>query len=128
MNSKIAGIVLLVNLLVPGILFAEEAVDGETIKKVLAGNTVEGKLVKWGTTFKMYFTENGYFKRVDSLNNKESGEWEINSQSKLCILLNKKRCRIVKKRDDGGYNVYSNAGELKMTFDKVLPGDPHNLK
>ena len=105
---------------------AETQVSGEELKTLLSGNTVEGRYIKWETTHKMYFSENGKLSRIDSNNNKEKGEWEINKSGELCISVRKTRCNKVMKRDDGGYDVFRR-GDLKFTFDKILTGNPHNL-
>jgi len=110
----------------PGsIAMAETKVSGDEIKTLLAGNTAEGKYIKWETTHKMYFEEKGKLRRIDSLNNKEKGEWYINKLGQLCIIVRKDRCNDVMKRDDGGYNVY-HRGTFKYTFDKIVPGNPYN--
>lgn len=105
---------------------AESRLSGEQIKALLSGNTVEGKYIKWKTTHKMYFEATGKLRRIDSLNNKEKGRWEINNSDELCVSVRKTRCNQVMKRDDGGYNVYRH-GTLKFTFDKIVPGNPYNL-
>ena len=107
------------------VAIAETKVSGEEITTLLSGNTVEGKFIMWNTTYKAYFEATGKLRRIDSLNNKESGEWFIESD-KLCIKTRKKRCGNIMKRDDGGYNAYR-AGNFKYTFDKIVPGNPHIL-
>ena len=105
---------------------AETQTSGEDLKTLLSGNTVEGRYIKWETTHKMYFEATGKIRRIDSLNNKQSGEWYVNSLNELCVEVRKHRCNQVMKRDDGGYNVYRK-GALKFTFDKIVPGNPYNL-
>jgi len=105
---------------------ADTTVSGEELKTLLSGNTVEGKYLKWDTTHKMYFEATGKIRRIDSLNNKQSGDWYIDSNDLLCISMKRERCNEVTKRDDGGYNV-SRKGSVKFTFDKILPGNPHGL-
>ena len=105
---------------------AETRLSADELTTLISGNTVEGQYIKWKTTHKMFFEETGKIRRIDSLNNKESGEWEVNKSGELCVSMKKTRCNEVMKRDDGGYNIYRR-GNLKFTFDKVLPGNPHNL-
>lgn len=105
---------------------AETKISGDEIKMLLSGNTAEGKYIKWKTTHKMYFEATGKLRRIDSLNNKEIGEWYINKSGQLCFIVRKDRCNDVMKRDDDGYNIYRR-GTFKFTFDKILPGNPHNL-
>lgn len=103
----------------------ETQVTGEELKTLLSGNTAEGKYIKWETTHKMFFDASGEIRRTDSLNNKEKGYWRID-KDELCIKVRKERCNQVMKREDGGYNVMR-IGEVKFTFDKILPGNPYNL-
>ena len=108
------------------IAIAETRVSSEELKTLLSGNTVEGRYIKWGTTHKMYFEATGKMRRIDSLNNEEKGAWSVNKNDELCVEVRKERCNEVMKRDDGGYNIYRR-GTHKFTFDKILPGNPHNL-
>ena len=100
--------------------------DGDEIKKLLLGNTAEGKFAKWGTTHKTYFDPTGKLRRIDNLNNKESGFWAIDNEGHLCIEIGRRKCNTVKRRPDGGYDVYR-AGELRHTYDKIVKGNPYNL-
>lgn len=68
---------------------AETRVSGTELKTLLSGNTVEGKYIKWKTTHKMYFEATGKLRRIDSLNNKEKGEWYIDDSGNLCISVKK---------------------------------------
>lgn len=111
---------------VPGVVSAEARVSGEELKKLLSGNTAEGRYLKWKKTHKMFFDASGKIRRTDSLGNKESGEWYINDKSELCIRVKKERCNEVTKRGDGGYDVSRN-GMTNFTFDKIVPGNPNNL-
>ncbi len=110
-----------------GLSFAGGQLDKGTLETLIKGNSVEGKRIKWKTTYKMYFEPSGMFRRIDSLNNKESGEWEIESDGTLCMIGRKKRCRAVKQRGDGGYDVYNRRDEVVWTMDKVTSGNPYNL-
>ena len=108
------------------VVIAETKVTAEELKTLLSGNTTEGIYPRWETTNKMYFDATGELRRIDSLDNKERGEWYINEAGDLCIKIRKKRCNEVMRRDDGGYNVYRQ-DTLRFTFDKVIPGNPHKL-
>lgn len=105
---------------------AETKLKSDEIKALLSGNTAEGRYIKWKTTHQMYFDATGKLRRTDSLNNKEKGTWTVNKSDELCVEVKKERCNEVMKRDDGGYNVYRK-GKLRFTFDKIVPGNPHNL-
>ena len=103
----------------------ETRVSGDELKSLLSGNTVEGNYIKWKTTHKMFFDASGEIRRTDSRNNDEKGNWRIYKDD-LCVEVRKERCNQVMKREDGGYNVMRR-GEVKFTFEKILPGNPHNL-
>ena len=116
---------LAMNLL--GLSFAGEQLDKGTLETLVKGNTVEGKKIKWKTTYKMYFDPSGKFARTDSLNNKEGGEWQIESDGTLRMIGRKENNRTVKQRSDGGYDVYNARGQVIWTIDKVVQGNPYNL-
>ena len=116
---------LAMNLL--GLSFAGEQLDKNTLETLIKGNTVEGKLIKWETTYKMYFAPSGTFRRIDSLNNKTGGEWYVESDGTLHMIGRKEKYRMVKQRSDGGYDVYSPRDQVIWTFEKVSPGNPYNL-
>jgi len=110
-----------------GLSFAGDELDKATLETLIKGNTAEGKRIKWETTYKMYFDPSGKFKRIDSLNNKEGGEWHVESDGTLRMVGRKEKYRTVKQRGDGGYDVYNVRGQVIWTMDKVTPGDPYNL-
>ena len=112
----------------PGLSFAGEQISKDTLETLIKGNTVEGKKIRWETTYKMYFDPAGTFMRIDSLTNKDGGEWYVASDGLLCTTARKKeRCRSVIQRSDGGYEVYNKREEVVWTMDKISPGDPYNL-
>ena len=106
---------------------ADEAMKAEEIKSLLSGNTVEGQLTKWGISQTTYYESSGHFRRIDGNNNKGKGKWYVDKHDYLCHEGRRERCRIMKKRDDGGYNLYNKKEELLLEIGKVLPGNPHNL-
>jgi hypothetical protein len=108
-------------------LSAETRVDGDELRELIVGNTLEGKSITWGTRFKIYFDSSGEFKRNFSNDNYDEGEWEINKKGKLCYMIESRYCRRVKKRDDGGYNLYNKKKELRQTFEKIHKGNVFNL-
>jgi hypothetical protein len=108
--------------------FAAEQLDKGTLETLIKGNTVEGKKIKWKTTYKMYFDPSGKFWRIDSLDNKERGKWSVENDGTLRMTGRKERDRTVKQRSDGGYDVYNVRGQVIWTMDKVTPGNPYNLE
>lgn len=109
-----------------GLAYAEEKIGQDEAISMLTGNTVEGKIVKWGTAYKMYLHPSGRLVRLDSKGNVEKGMWRINDSGKFCIEFGAEKCRTIKKRKDGGLNLYNRQGDLKLTIDKVIPGNPNN--
>ena len=116
---------LAMNLL--GQSFAGDQLDKGTLEKLIKGNTIEGKRITQKTTYKMYFEPTGEFTRIDSRKNEVGGEWYIESDGTFCTIVNKRKCRAVKQRDDGGYDVYNASGVLVWTMDNVFPGDVYSL-
>jgi len=110
-----------------GWAYADDQLDKATLETVIKGNTVEGKKIKWKTTYKMYFDPSGKYRRIDSLNNKEGGDWRVEKDGKLTMIGRKEKHRIVKQRGDGGYDVYNTSGQVVWTMDKVIPGNPYEL-
>jgi len=130
-DYKVAGAaIILVGLIGFGTAPSESAetrVSGDELQTLLSGNTGEGKFIKWDTTYKAYFEATGRMFRIDSLNNRERPQWYINKEGELCIKgKHKENCHEVKKREDGGYNLYL-SNDLKWTIDKIVPGNPNNL-
>lgn len=111
--------------------FAETKVGKEELEKLITGKTLEGRWILWESNYRSYMDPNGDMKRVygkgDDLSNDFSGTWWINKKGKLCFEVNNRACRRVKKRDDGGYNLYNKQGELKQTIEKITEGNPYNL-
>ena len=106
---------------------ADEKISQDEAIELLTGNTVGGKIVQWDTTFKMYLHSSGKLVRQDSRGNVEKGDWRINKKGKFCIEFGSEKCRTIKKRSDGGLNLYNRHGDLKMTFDTIKPGNPDKL-
>lgn len=114
-------------LFVVSISVAEEKISQSEAVELLKGNTAEGKIVQWDTTYKMYLHPSGKLVRLDSRGNVEKGNWRINKKGKFCIEFNAEKCRTLKKRSDGGLNLYNRQGELKLTIDKIVSGNPNNM-
>ncbi|KPK38336.1 MAG: hypothetical protein AMJ69_08675 [Gammaproteobacteria bacterium SG8_47] len=111
-----------------GLILADKPVEKEAFEAAIKGNTVEGRKINWETTYQMYFDPSGKYFRLDSLNNRENGNWSVDKNGDLVMEGRKKpQYRTVKQRDDGGYDIYGNRGEVIWTIDKILPGDPHGL-
>ena len=108
-------------------IHADKKVGKERLKELIVGKTIEGNWTDWDTTYKMYLHPNGSFSRVYGKGNNETGEWRINQKGKLGIIMHNERCRRVKQRADGGYNLYNKQGQLKQTIEKISEGNPHNL-
>lgn len=112
-------------------LLAETIVSGDELRNLVSGKTLEGKWILWDSNYRMYMDPSGEFKRLygkgSDLTNHFDGTWSINKKGKLCYEVKNKACRRVKKRDDGGYNLYNKKGDLKQTIDKITDGNPYNL-
>lgn len=114
-----------------GLSFAAGDMDKASLEQLIKGNTVEGTRIKWKTTYKMFFDASGKYSRIDSRNNEEHGKWKVQKDGSLLMIDNKREkenVRIVKKREDGGYDMYNQNGVVILTMDKVSPGNPYNLQ
>ena len=113
---------------ISGLSFAKEHLDANTLVTLIKGNTVEGVKVKWKTTYKTYFDSTGKYRRIDSNNNRDKGEWEIKKDGSLCMTGGKgTKCRWVNKRNEDSYEVTNLLDKLIWTITKVSPGDPYGL-
>jgi len=104
---------------------AEEKTEITDLRLIITGNTVEGKIVKSHTNYKMYFHPSGKLVRHDSKANVEKGGWRISNKTDLCITFAAEKCFTVKKRGDGEFDLYSPDEELVFTIDKVILGNPN---
>ena len=121
----------LLSLLVMGLSHAEEKIDAKEkteitdLRLIITGNTVEGKIIKSHTRYKIYFHPSGKLLRHDSKANVEKGDWRISKKDYLCIKFAAEKCHTVKKRGDGQFDLYGPNGELIFTIDKVILGNPN---
>jgi len=112
---------------------ASNPLSKEALEKLIAGNTAEGQAVRWKKGMTWYFHKTGKIKKFDEHGNRGKGEWIVNDDGNLCVKFKhvKERCRAVVPRADGGYDIYGTdnpeADELKWTFERILPGNPHDL-
>ncbi|MEJ2657248.1 MAG: hypothetical protein P8012_08615 [Desulfobacterales bacterium] len=112
---------------ISGPSFADVRLDKSALETLIKGNTVEGRNIKWKTTYRMYFDPTGRFWRIDSRYNKEKGEWHVEKNGTLRMSGRKVNYRKVKQRSGGGYDVYGDRGTVIWTIDKVTPGNPYHL-
>lgn len=135
MNTKWLLIFLLTGLasLFTSTSYAENALNKEELQLLISGNTAEGRNVEWKEGMTWYFNKMGKVLKVDDKGNHGKGKWTINDNGELCTIYKRggERCRKVVKRDDGGYDVFGTSppeyGDLVMTFDRILPGNAHDL-
>jgi len=109
--------------------YAGEGFGKAETEKLLSGNTIEGKNVRWNSAFKMYFDKSGNYRGEDTQSGKGSGSWRVSGEGDLCIqpvMKQREFCWTLKKRD-GGYDLISASGKLVRTIEKVAEGNPNNL-
>ena len=112
---------------------AAEQLSKEELEKLISGNTAEGQNVQWEKGMTWYFQALGQIKKIDEHGNRGKGRWLINEEGELCVEFKRggERCRTVVPRADGGYDIYGTEypeeDDLKWTFSRVLPGNPHDL-
>jgi len=119
--------------LISDISNAADPLSKEKLEKLISGNTAEGQNVKWEEGMTWYFHKLGQIKKIDQHGNRGKGKWTINEEGELCVKFKRggERCRTVVPGTDGGYEIYGTEypeeDELKWTFSRVLPGNPHDL-
>ena len=105
-----------------------EFLNKSDAEKLLAGNTFEGKEFKFGREVTVYLDSSGSYKRLDDLNNKESGIWKIDSDGKLCLKrASKFNCRNIEPGEKEGVYLLIKNGKKSVQINKVLTGNPKNL-
>ena len=104
---------------------AEDKTEITDLRLILTGNTVEGKIIKSQSSYKMYFHPSGKLLRHISKAAVEKGDWRISNKTDLCLTFAAEKCFTVKKRGDGEFDLYGPSGELIYTVDKVILGNPN---
>jgi hypothetical protein len=116
------------SVLTMGLSHAEEEAEQLEPRVAITGNTTEGKIVKRDVSYKMYFHPSGRVVQLDSDGNTAKGTWLINSDGELCLTLGSENCYTIIKRDDKGFDLLDQQGELILTIDKVIIGNPDKMK
>lgn len=94
-------------------------------EKLIKGNTAEGTN-KWGKKMIWYFDEFGNLKKLDDRGQKGKAKWSLDDKGRLCYKdkhMNQEKCEPIKPVN-GGYEVPFDA---EWKWEKVVPGNPHNL-
>lgn len=108
------------------VAMAADALNQTEAEKLIKGNTAEGKNVQYDKKMIWYFREDGTIRKLKPSGKKGRGEWSIDKKGQLCYLdkqMDEAKCEPIIPREDGGYD----ANDGKWRFDKVLPGNAHNL-
>ncbi len=123
--------------LVAALLFSQYSwakdLNGDEVKALLSGNTVEAIHAAKGFTITTYYSPDGTFRQIRDGNN-ESGTWEIDDQGFLCTYREGwgGECRLIRQEEGvwKAYKIPRNRMKLprhKRTYTQVLEGNPHNL-
>ena len=126
----------------------KNALNGREIKQLVSGNTVEGHFVKprenkefltTSVRFRAYFSPDGDVIEKSSAPAAGSGAghvaahgaWSV-TKGKLCVQFrdakdNRKKCRRIVPTDAGKHELYTGKGKLYRTWDRILPGNVHEL-
>ena len=110
-----------------GLSHAEEAIDNNEVKISFTGNTLEGKIIKRDTSYKMYLHPSGKLIRQDSKDSLERGSWYINSDNELCLTFDSEECYTINKRSEGQFDLHNRNGGLELTIVKVILGNPDKM-
>jgi hypothetical protein len=122
MKQPIVNLLIGLSFLVTPILHAAEALNKDAVESLVTGRKIEGRNVVWEKGMKWNFLPSGELKKRDEYGNKGKGTWFVNDEGKLCHEFKhvKEHCLSVVPRDDGGYDLFSDKGELEWTFDRFL--------
>lgn len=111
-----------------GLSHAEENIGHSEVKIIFTGNTVEGKIIRRDTNYKMYLHPSGKLIRLDSKDGLERGLWYINSDNELCLTFDSEECYSINKRSEGRFDLHNQNGDLELTIVKVILGNPDKMK
>ncbi len=111
-----------------GLSHAKEFLDLNEVKLTFTGNTVEGRVIKRDTSYKMYFHPSGKLIRLDSKDKLERGIWNIKSNETLCLTFVSEECYKVSKRGEDQFDLLNKNGDLELSIVKVILGNPDKLK
>jgi hypothetical protein len=107
--------------------------DGDAVRQLVSGNTVEAVHVPRGYPITTYYLPDGTFQQ-DRDGERESGTWHVDEQGKLCTMRTGwgGDCRVIAQDGDvwKAYSIPKKAWkgrQHKRTFNKILEGNPHNL-
>ena len=105
-----------------------EFLDKATVEKLFHGNTLEGEDFKFKRKIKVFFDPGGNYKKVDDLNNKDTGHWYVEADGKLCLGLTAgANCRQVQPGKQEGFYLLIKDGKKSVRISKIHPGNPFNL-
>lgn len=127
--ALIVGLLLLIGTSIA----AADDLDGEAVRQLVSGKTVEAVHVPRGYPITTYYLPDGTFKQ-DRDGGRESGTWHVDGQGKLCTMRTGwgGECRIITREGDvwKAYKIPKKVWkgrQHKRTFNKILEGNPHNL-
>ncbi len=126
-KQLIVKLLIALSFVVTTTIHAAEALNKDSVENLVAGQKIEGRNVVWKKGMKWYFDPSGELRKRDEYGNKGKGLWHVDDNGKLCAEFKhvKERCLSVVPRDDGGYDLYSDKGELEWTFDRFLGHKPN---
>jgi hypothetical protein len=127
-NLKLLSIPVIILTLSANHAMGANALTKDEAQKLLNGNTAEGVNTKWDKKMIWYFQEGGTLRKQKSSGQRGKAKWRIDDKGQLCYMDKHmsdmdEKCEPIISRDDGKYD----ANDGKWRFDKVLPGNPHNL-
>lgn len=126
MLASMLGFFVMTVVFATSLATASETLSKQEVEKLLIGNTAEGMNTQFEFKMTWYFRKDGAIKKQKASGQRGKGEWSIDKQGRLCYIdkhMEEPACEPVIREPDGKY--YANDG--KWRFDKVLPGNPHNL-
>ena len=122
MKQLLVKLLMVLSLLMTITSHAAEALNKDSVENLLSDRKIEERNVVWKKGMRWYFHPSGELRKRDEYGNKGKGTWHVDDDGKLCAEFKhvKERCLSVVPRDDGGYDLYSDKGELEWSFDRFL--------
>lgn len=99
--------------------FAQKMLDGDEVKKLIAGKTVHITHAKSGKQWRSYFAEDGKA-FLDNSGQEES--WEIDDKGRHCNTGVPLMCAKIRDNGDGTYSRMKPNGEAAVTWTKIEDG------
>ena len=132
-NIHLSALVIASLLVIAAPYVGAEDLDGDEVRRLVSGKTVEAVHANKGFPITTYFLRDGTF-RQDRDGERENGTWSVDDQGRLCTIRAGwgGECRLIAQEGEAwkAYKIPNNVMKgrrHKRTFNKIIEGNPHNL-